>query len=221
MKPSEGAFLDLRSVMIRRSIPPPQSRFLLHGVPWEAYVLLRDAPENYHVRMTFDRGELEIMSPTRRHERISKLIGRLIEAWADHHDIPIEGCQTMTIRREDLERGLEPDQCYYIENEAAVRADVELDFTKDPPPDLALEVDVSPGDIGKPSLYAALGVPELWRYENRKLSVYRLSSEGTYVPSPQSGSLTGFPLKEAERIVHQLGTASHTALVKSFRQRMQ
>lgn len=206
--------------MIRRSVRSPQSRFLLHGVPWDAYVLLRDAPENYHVRMTFDRGKMEIMSPTRRHERISKLIGRLIEAWADHHDIPIEGCQTMTIRREDLERCLEPDQCYYIENEAAVRADVELDFAKDPPPDLALEVDVSPSDIGKPSLYAALGVPELWRYEDGKLSVNRLSAEGTYVPALESRSLPGFPLEEAERIVHQLGTASHTALVKSFRQRI-
>ncbi len=206
--------------MIRRDVQPGPSRFLLHRVPWDAYVLLRDAPENYHVRMTFDRGELEIMSPTRRHERISHLIGRLIEAWADQHDIPIQGCQTMTIRREDLERGLEPDQCYYVEHEAAVRADAELDFTKDPPPDLALEVDVNPSDIGKPSLYAALGVPELWRYQDGKLSVFRLGSERTYVPTAGSESLPGFPLKETERIVRQLGTASDTALVKSFQQQI-
>jgi Uma2 family endonuclease len=101
-----------------------------------------------------------------------------------------------------------------------VRADIELDFTKDPPPDLAVEVDVSPADIGKPSLYAALGVPELWRYENRKLGVYRLTAERTYVPSAESLSLPGFPLKDAERIVRQLGTASDTALVKAFRERI-
>jgi Uma2 family endonuclease len=204
--------------MILPGISVPESRFLLHGVPWDAYVLLRDAPENYHVRMTYDRGTLEMMSPSRPHERFSKMIGRLIETWAEELDIPIQGCQTTTLRREDLEHGIEPDQCYYVEHEAQMRANTDLDLTKQPPPDLAVEVDLSGVASDKPSLYAALGVPELWRCDGRSLRVLRLGRKGRYVGTQASKALPGFPLVEAQRILQQLGTASDTALVKSFRQ---
>jgi Uma2 family endonuclease len=206
--------------MIRPVIPPTSAPFLLHGVPWDAYVLLRDAPENYHVRMTYDRGELEIMSPSRWHERFSRLIGRLIEAWTDEFDIPIQGCGTMTLRREDLHRGLEPDNCYYIRNEPLMRAKEELDLATDPPPDLAIEVDLTRHALEKPALYAALGVPELWRYDGQRLRLFRLRGEGGYVETGASESLPGFPVDEAEQIVEQLGTASDTALVRSFRDRV-
>jgi len=204
--------------MIRPGISTAESRFLLHGVPWDVYVLLRDAPENYHVRMTYTRGTLEMMSPSRPHERFSKMIGRLIETWAEELDIPIQGCQTTTLRRQDLEHGLEPDQCYYVEHEALVRANTDLNLAKDPPPDLALEVDLSGSASDKPSLYATFGVPELWRYDGRSLRVLRLGPGGQYVETQASESLPGFPLKEAQRVLQQLGTASDTALVKSFRE---
>jgi Uma2 family endonuclease len=201
-------------------IEPIPSRFVLRGVPWNAYVLLRDAPENYHVRMTYDRGNLEMMSPSRWHERFSKLIGRLIEAWADEFDIPIQGCGTMTLRREDLERGLEPDNCYYIQHEAVMRAKEDLDLTTDPPPDLAIEVDLGRPTIEKPALYAALGVPELWRYDRRGLHVLQLDRDGRYADAESSEALPRFPVEIAERTVSELGTASDTALVKSFRERV-
>jgi Uma2 family endonuclease len=203
--------------MILPSFDAPESKFLLHGVPWEAYVLLRDAAENSHVRMTFDRGTLEMMSPSRPHERISGMIGRLVEAWAEELDIPIQGCQTTTLRRQDLEHGVEADQSYYIEHESLVRENRDLDLAKDPPPDLAVEVNLSGSASDKPALYADIGVPELWQYDGRNLRVLRLRRKGRYADVETSRALPGFPLREAERILHELSAGDDTALVKSFR----
>ena len=84
-----------------------------------------------------------MMCPSRYHERLGHVIGRLIDAWTEELDIDMQGCGTMTFQREDLERGLEPDKCYYVTHEPQVRDKEELDFRIDPPPDLAVEIDVS------------------------------------------------------------------------------
>lgn len=91
--------------------PPATDRFVLYGVPWETYVALREVPENYHVRMTYDRGELEMMSPSKPHEHSAELLDRLIHVWTEELDRDIISCRTMTCRRADLERGFEPDNC--------------------------------------------------------------------------------------------------------------
>jgi Uma2 family endonuclease len=170
--------------------------------------------------MTYDRGDLEIMSPSKRHEQLAYMIGRLVDAWGEELGIPIASCRTMTLRREDIERGVEADNCYYIQHESVMRARTELDLSRDPPPDLAIEVDLSRHAIEKPALYAALGVPELWRFDGRSLAVYRLGTKGRYARRAASEALSGFPLDEAERIVGRLGTESDTALAVSFRKRV-
>ncbi len=201
------------------TIDPPRApeRFLLHGVSWETYTALRDAPENYHVRMTYDRGDLEMMSPSKPHEQYARLLARLIDVWTEELDLDIASCGTMTCRREDLERGFEPDNCYYVEHEAQMRAKEELDLSTDPPPDLAIEIEVRRRGRGKLKLYEAFGVPEAWRYSGKTIQVYQLGSGGTYTPQPASRVFPGFPLAEAQRVLSQIGTASETALVKSFR----
>jgi Uma2 family endonuclease len=206
--------------MIRTEIERTPSWSFLGGVPWDAYVLLREAPENYHVRMTYDRGALEIMSPSKRHEQAACMIGRLVDAWGEELGIPVASCRTMTLRREDLERGVEPDNCYYIQHESVMRARTELDLSSDPPPDLAIEIELSRHAIDKPALYAALGVHELWRFDGRRLAVYRLGPKGRYAKRAASRALPGFPLDEAERILGQLGTESDSSLAMSFRQRV-
>lgn len=196
---------------------PAEQRFLLHGITWQTYLELRDAPENYHVRMTYDRGSLEMMSPSKRHEQFGYFLGRLIDAWSEEAGVDIQGCGTMTCSREDLEKGFEPDRCYYVANEARMRDKPELDLATDPPPDLAVEIDVTRKSIAKMPLYAAFGVPEVWRYDGRSLLVFELSAEGQYVPRPSSRSFPRLPLAEVERVLRRMGTASETALVRSFR----
>ncbi len=192
-------------------------RFMLYGVSWETYVALRDAPENDHVRMTYDRGELEMMSPSKPHEQFARLLDWLIHVWVEELDLDIVSCGTMTCRREDLEQGFEPDNCYYVEHEARMRAKEELNLSKDPPPDLAIEIEVRSGGERKLRLYEAFGVPEAWRYDGKTIQVYHLGSDGLYTSQSSSRAFPGFPLAEAQRALSQIGTASETALVKSFR----
>src|SRR5208337_5193140 len=94
-----------------------ESRNVLYEVPWRTYLELREKPENYHLRMTYDRGALEIMSPSARHEGYARYIDLVIGVWTEELSIPCRGLRQMTCKREDLEKGLEPDDCYYVQNE--------------------------------------------------------------------------------------------------------
>ena len=196
---------------------PAEQRFVLHGISWQTYLNLRELPENEHVHMTYDQGELEMMSPSRTHEQYASLIALLIHAWAEERNLDIQNCRTMTFKREDLQHGLEPDNCYYVANELVVRSKPEVDLTIDPPPDLAIEIDLYSGKFDKLALYAAFGVPEVWRFDGRALHVFVLGPDGRYQQQPSSVSFPGLPPAEIERVLAKLGTASETALVRSFR----
>ncbi|NUQ65542.1 MAG: Uma2 family endonuclease [Pirellulales bacterium] len=192
-------------------------RVVLHGVPWATYLALRDVPESRNIRMTYDRGELEMMAPTKRHENYAHVLGRLIEAWSEELDIDIQSCRAMTCRREDLERGFEPDNSYYVKNEPLVWQKLELDLSVDPPPDLAIEVDLSTDSFKKMPLCAVFGVPEVWRYDGRTLEVFELGPERQYLPRTSSPSFPRLPLLEVQRLLGQVGLVRENALVRSFR----
>jgi Uma2 family endonuclease len=191
--------------------------FLLGGVPWNAYLALRAASENEHVGMTYDQGALELMSLSKRHEQIANLLGVFVEIWAMELNIDIQSCRTMTFQREDILRGLEPDNCYYVQHEPLVRGTDEADFTRDPPPDLVVEISVGRSAIEKRPIYAAFGVPEVWRYEGGRLYVYALGTGDRYHSVPESECLPNFPVAEAERLLGELGSASQTSLLRAFR----
>src|SRR3989304_806860 len=148
------------------------NRFLLPAVPWQAYIALREQSENEHVRMIYDRGVLEMMTPSKRHEQYGYLIGRLIDVWTEELKIDVQSCRTVTFKREDIQRGLEPDNCYYIAHELTVRDKVELDLSVDPPPDLAIEIDLGSSVTDKMALYAAFNVPEVWLYDGTLNAAY-------------------------------------------------
>jgi len=192
-------------------------RFLLRGVPWQTYLSLREAPENHHLRMTYDRGDLEMMSPSAWHERLGYVIGRLIDVWTVELNIDVQSCRTMTFKREDLDRGLEPDNCYYVKHEPLVWDKVDLDLSVDPPPDLAIEIELGGGEVSKMDLYAAFGVPEVWRFDGETLQVCALGADGRYAPRDSSLSFARLPLDEIQRLLRQVGSVRETALVRSFR----
>jgi Uma2 family endonuclease len=193
-----------------------EHRLVLHDVPWETYQELRESNPSVCLRMTFDRGDLEIMSPSRKHEKISHRLGLMIHEWAMLHQIAAEGGGSTTFSRQDLLRGLEPDHCFWIANCAAVMDKDEIDLSIDPPPDLALEADVTRSSIPKLPIYQSLGVPEIWRWQSDTLEVLVLDDEGRYVTQATTKALPGFPLRLAEEFVGARGE-NKVALMHRFR----
>ena len=189
---------------------------VLSDLSWGEYVTLRDKQANRGLRMTYATGVLEIMTLSSFHELISKLIDHFILEWRVARNIPVRPSGSMTLRRELLDRGLEGDQSYYIQNESKVRALDEIDLNFSPPPDLAIEVEHHSPAIGKLPIYAALGVPELWHWRAEVLTVYRLVGK-EYKSQPHSDALPGFPFDQLNKALAQRQTVDETALLRDFR----
>lgn len=194
----------------------PVAPVLLRRASWRTYITLRDSEENRHLRMTFDEGSLELMSPSKSHERIGYLIGRCIDIWTTELGIDVQSCRTTTLRRKDLQRGLEADNCYYLEHEYLVRDREELDLMIDPPPDLSVEVDVTSASIDRMAIYSAFRVPEVWRWSNEIVAILFLDETGTYRESPASRALPGFPMDKVAELLRRRTTASETVLMREF-----
>jgi Uma2 family endonuclease len=197
-----------------------ERRVVLDGVSWSLYQNMLAEVGNGHVRLTFDQGRLEIMSPSYRHEIPKKVLARLIEAYADAMNLNVEGLGSMTFAREDLQKGIEPDECYYVNNASVVIGREELDLAIDPPPDLAIAIDISAPDIARQPIYAALGVAEIWRYDGKIVTALHRNSTGGY--SPATHSLV-FPKLSTETLneLLQLGLAKgQSAAVAELRRRL-
>jgi Uma2 family endonuclease len=193
-------------------------RVLLQNISWQTYQsLLKDFEQQPGMRLTYDRGLLEIMMPLVPHETYKKLLGRLIETLTEELEIEIRSLGSLTCDREDLARGLEPDQCYYIQSEAAVRHRERIDLTQDPPPDLAIEVDITSSSIDQLAIYAALGVPEVWRYDGQTLTMYHLEV-GAYESRDRSLSLPQLTASNVMQFLALSQTMGETSLVRQFRQ---
>jgi Uma2 family endonuclease len=189
---------------------------VLENVRWSTYqALLKDLGDR-PIHLTYDQGRLEIMTLSSQHEILKKWIGRLIEEFATELDIPIKSLGSVTISRKELKRGLEPDECYYIAREPAVRGKMKLNFKKDPPPDLAVEVDVSHSSVSRQSVYAALGVPEMWRFDGQ-LKILHLQSNREYLERDNSLCFPFLPIARVEDFVLQIQEVDETTLIRSFR----
>lgn len=141
---------------------PAEQRVLLSNVSWETYErLLEDHQDSSAPRFTFDRGMLEIMSPSPEHEKLNRRIAQLVLAVTEKMGIESEDLGSTTFRRKDLERGFEPDSCFYIQNEERVRGKDRIDPSVDPPPDLVIEIDLTSPSINKLPVYAPLEIPEV------------------------------------------------------------
>lgn len=196
---------------------PIAERFEFHGVGWDFYERVLQAVGDRRVFVTYDRGDLELMSPSKPHEQYKKVLARMIEATTEELDLPINSAGSMTMRREDLDRGLEPDECYYIQNEAVAKEVAEADLTKEPPPDLVVEMDYSYRMLDREGIYAALGVPEVWRFNLEKLEFLTLKGE-KYQQVEVSRALPGLPRAEVERFVKMRTGKGETEVVKAWRE---
>ena len=189
---------------------------ILHGVSWEAYEQLVDDLENPHVFITYDRGIMEIISPSQPHGIDEALITRLLTAYADELDIPIRSCGVVTIKRRDLRRGLEPDRCFYVKSWREVATKPLVDF-KVNPPDLAVEIEISRRLSNRREIYAALGIPEIWLDDGRSFRVLQLRKDHSYKEVKRSLNFPDLDLAEFERFLRMWPEKSEYELVREFR----
>jgi Uma2 family endonuclease len=163
---------------------PARNSMVLENIDWRTYSkLLRVFAERPGIRLTYDRGALEIMSALFEHEILADLLGRFVIVLTEELGLPIQAARSTTLRRRRKQRGLEPDNSWWIAHAKQMQGRKDLDLRHDPPPDLAIEVDVTHGSLDRMSIYAALGVSEVWRFAENNLTFYVLKgknyAEGT------------------------------------------
>jgi Uma2 family endonuclease len=200
-------------------IPAPGKCVVLNDVTWERYEQLRDETDaaGSHVRITYDQGRMALMSPLPSHEKVKTMTGGFIELAAVELDIPCARLGSTTWKRRDLRKGLEADECYYVQHEAQVRNKTKFDLTRDPPPDLAIEVDITHHPLDRPSIYGALGVNELWRYDGRQMHFLKLGEDGRYHPIEASEAFPVLTPAVINRFIAMIGTVGDTQLMREFR----
>ncbi len=198
-----------------------EQRTVLHHISWQLFEqLLTEIGDDRAIRLAYYQGILEFTTPLFAHEQSNRLIERVVNTLVEEQGIECTPAGSMTIKRPDLVAGKEPDSCFYIQNEHLVRDKVRLDFSQDPPPDLAIEVDITHSAIDQLLLYAALGVPELWCYDGQILTFYQLV-DGAYMAVDLSPT---FPELAPARVLDFLAECRSigvSSAVRSLRQWIQ
>jgi Uma2 family endonuclease len=185
------------------AISPPEQRILLDNITWEMYENLLQAHCDRSVpRFTYDRGQLEIMSPSIEHEELKDTVTLLVNTLAEEMGINTRSFGSATFRRADLQRGFEPDGCFYVQSVARIQGRTELDLTVDPPPDLVIEIDLTSPSLPKFPIFAQLGVPEVWRADGRQVHMFCLEG-GQYVAHAESSILIGITAEVISRFVRE------------------
>lgn len=191
--------------------------FVLEDVDWQLYDLLLEQIGDRHIFVTFDDGRLELMSPSFRHEMRGTLLSLIVDLVAEELDIPIIGGGSTTFRRKDLKKGLEPDKCFYVQHVSAVIDKEELDLASDPPPDLVIEVEVSRRAVPRMPIYAALGVPEIWRVDGHGVRVFTLAKDRTCHEREHSLSFPMLPIDALAQLLAEARGLDQTAWMKLVR----
>lgn len=178
--PPSNTVIETGAVEIDSTEAPASTLPLrLSHVSWKTYSrLLRAFEDVPGVRLTYDRGELEIMSPSFRHDRRGHLLNRFVCAITEELDLPVVGGRSTTLRRRAKQRGLEPDDCFWIASADQVGEKERIDLSVDPPPDLAIEVDETNSSLDRMGIYESLKVPEVWRIEGSGITFLELTDSG-------------------------------------------
>ena len=205
------------------STPPQQSSeqklITLTGIKWLTFkAIMSDVGDGRAWRIAYAEGVLEIRMPLTEHEEPVGMIEHFVGVVVDEMEIEMRQLGALTLEREDLTRAIEPDTCFYIQNEWVVRGK-SINLPADPPPDLVVESDYTSSSLNKFSIYASLGVPEIWRYRNQSLLVYQLV-EGNYEQRENSLAFPFLPIAEIPAFIEQSKTIGQRAAVRLFRDRV-
>ena len=197
--------------------PNGTQQLLLHNIDWQTYDTLLRALDERNLHLTYDRGNLEIMALSPEHERQKSLLRLTLLVLAEEFDVALTGFGSTTFRRKEDDRGLEPDECFFIGKFPDVRGKRQYDLTVDPPPDLAIEVEVSRSCLDRMGIFAAIGVNEVWRFDGRSLTVCRLSATGEYELADHSHYFPAVPLRELAKHIQRGHTLSDGEFTRGLR----
>lgn len=201
---------------LNQLIVPPGHQLLLRDVSWQMFEkILDELGEARAARISYSKGMLEIMTPLPEHEDDKVMIGDLVKVLLEELDLEFRSLGSTTFKNKEMLQAVEADDCFYIQNEAAIRGKKRIDLTIDPPPDLAIEIDIT--SRTQFNNYEALGVPELWRYNGRKLLSYVLQ-DGKYLESKTSYNFPSLPIVGViHQYVEQSKVVGRNAMMKAFR----
>jgi Uma2 family endonuclease len=185
---------------------------VFQDVPWEIYVGLLKARGQGRVRITYYRGVLEIMTLSKLHEILSEVLDNFVKVLVREYGLEVQSVGSMTMHLEELQAGGEADKSYYIQNEEVVREREKYDPAVDPPPDLAVEVDISSSSSRRMLVFAELGIPEVWQHNGERLVFNSLSKKGKYQVVEQSLTFPGLSAADLQSFIDRRGTMGEIAL---------
>jgi Uma2 family endonuclease len=203
--------LELRQLKIQ-----PGQQLLVEDVNWQQFEsILAELGERRASRLSYSNGRLEIMVPLPEHEKAKEIIGDMVKILLEARQIAFESLGSTTLKNERMSQAVEPDTCFYIQNQAAVIGKNRLDMSVDPPPDLAIEIDLT--SRTQLDNYQILGVPELWRYARRGLQINVLQAE-QYIESDVSPTFPNIPIVElVNQYTQQSQVAGRTRAIQAFK----
>ncbi len=192
-------------------------RVILYDISWQQFEnLLIDLGQTRAARVAYDNGTLEIMTPLPEHEYYKESISDAIKDISEELEINYESYGSTTWKREISKAGIEPDNCFYFQNEARVRGQLKFDLNQDPPPDLALEIDLTSKSLNRFPIYARLGIPEIWCYDSGELKIYQLQNE-KYVEVETSSIFPMLRVQEIPSIIDQSRPNGRRAIRQAIR----
>lgn len=198
---------------------PNGASLVIQDLQWDDYEAVLEALQHRHLRISYDCGRLEVMSPLSEHEIAALIIDRMVYVYCDEFDINLEGYGNTTWKRRSLGKGVEPDGCYYIENAARIIGKRKFDLDTDPPPDIVVEIDITNSSLRKFSIYAALGVPEIWRYDRKMVHFHGLVT-GSFVETAHSRFLPGLTGQIMVETIKASVEMGQTEALKTFRKQI-
>jgi Uma2 family endonuclease len=197
---------------------PTRASVVFEDVTWEEYEAQLLIIGDRHIRVNYDNGRMEIMSPLNRHGNGSYLLGRMVDTLTDELDIEVFPADPVTLKRPDLAKGVEPDKLYFFGIKAArVLGKRDLDLTVDPPPDLIIEVDETSSSVPRLPIFASLGILEVWRLKRDVLYFLHLQPDGTYQARDRSRAFPVLTLADAARFLEQGLRTDSTPWIRGFR----
>ena len=209
----EPALVSASSIRVDRG----EQRFPIYGISWDQYEKILAALGDHNLRVAYCEGTIELLSPGPTHESCGYLLGRMIDVLTEELDIPVQALGSTTLRRQAVERGLEADRTYYMANAGRLTEADHLDLETLPPPDLAIEVEITSSILNKLAIYAGLRIPEFWRYDGRTLRVFLLQADGAYLESSTSLAFPFLPMPTLARKLQERDPSNDTQWARAFR----
>lgn len=206
---------------IAQQMEPGEVR-VFHDVDWEEYEHLHDqlTPDSHLVRVCYGEGTMELMTHSALHETYIHFISSMVRLVSLRLRIDIRFFGQATIKKSRQQKGLEPDACFYVQTVPQLGNRLKLDFAVDPPPDVAVEVDIYPGSISKLPIYAGLGIPEVWRYDGKSVTIHLLQND-EYIETEASSALPMISPEILERFLTQMREENEFKAMIAFEEWLQ